>query len=71
MADHDYEAGLRDGKIEALEKMQAQHNARMEIFDDRFDKCDARLRLQEKITYGLLGAIALVEFLPQIKALVI
>lgn len=62
-----YEDGLRDGKIEALEKMQSHQNQRLDVFGKQFEKCDARLRLQEKVVWGLIGAIALVQFLPELK----
>ena len=65
----EYEDGLRDGKIEAIEKMQAHQNERLDVFGKQFEKCDARLRLQEKVVWGLIGAIALVQFLPEIKVL--
>lgn len=70
MVNEAYEDGLRDGKIEALEKMQGHQNDRLDVFGQQFEKCDARLRLQEKVVWGLIGAIALVEFLPDIKAFI-
>ena len=60
MSDHDYEAGLRDGKIEALEKMLCSHR-------ERLDHHETRLRAAERILYGLIGAMALIEFVPAIK----
>jgi len=63
----EYEDGLRDGKIEAIEQMQVQQNNRLDVFGRQFEKCDARLRLQEKVVWGLIGAIALVQFLPVFK----
>ena len=67
----DYTDGLRDGKIEALEHMQAHQNTRLEAFTKQFEKCDARLRLQEKVVWGLIGAITLVQFLPEIKRFIV
>lgn len=64
VTDHDYEAGKRDGKIEALEDLMSQHSNRLDIHE-------RRLAMQEKITYGLIGAIALANFLPDIKRLFI
>ena len=55
--DLDYEAGRRDGRIESLERVQEAHNSRL-------DKHEIRLQTQERITYALLGAIALIEFIP-------
>jgi hypothetical protein len=59
MPDHDYEAGLRDGKLEAIEKMVTRHGERLDDHENRF-------RYLEKIVYGITGAIALVQFGPQI-----
>ncbi len=67
MVDEAYEDGLRDGKIEAIEQMQVHQNGRLDTFAKQFEKCDARLRLQEKVVWGLIGAIALVQFLPELK----
>lgn len=62
MTEHDYEAGLRDGKISALEKLHAKH-------EERISKLEETLKLQEKVTWGLIGAIGLVQFLPKLEAL--
>jgi len=59
----DYETGLRDGRLDAIEDNQKQHSSRL-------DKHELRLQTQERITYAILGAIALIEFLPLIKAFV-
>ena len=63
MTETDYESGKRDGRIQALEAMQAR-------LANRLDSHEKRLQLQEKITYGLLGAISLIEFGPAIKGLI-
>lgn len=55
--DLDYEAGRRDGRIESLERAHLSH-------EERLDKHEIRLQTQERITYALLGAVALIEFLP-------
>lgn len=62
LQDPDYEAGLRDGRIEALNQVLQHHN-------ERLDKHERRLILQERVTFGLLGAIALLEFLPILQKL--
>lgn len=62
MTNHDYESGVRDGKIAALEEECRRHATRM-------DSHERRLQLQERITYGLIGAIALANFLPDLKRL--
>jgi len=69
MAVNTYEDGIRDGRIQAIEAMQVHQNKRLDNFATQFEKCDARLRLQEKVVWGLIGAIALVGFLPDIKSL--
>ena len=63
MADHDYEAGLRDGKINALEQMQSAQ-------DKRIDKHDHRLSNLEKATYGVLGIVFIIQFAPYFKAFI-
>lgn len=65
MSDHDYEAGLRDGKIEALERVVAEikvaHTQFKEQTNDRF-------RYIERIVYAVIGAIALVQFGPHLRS---
>lgn len=58
--EHTYEEGLRDGRIAALEHMQHSQNSRL-------DKHESRISIQERITYGLLGAIALLEVIPLLR----
>jgi len=62
MTEDAYNEGRRDGRIEAIEKMQAHQNRRL---DDHSD----RIRAQERVVYGLIGAIALIEIIPAVKAL--
>lgn len=52
--------GRIEGQIDAIEKMQRQQN-------ERLDSHERRLAMQEKITWGLLGAIALVQSMDAIK----
>ncbi|MCP3665743.1 MAG: hypothetical protein GY696_25150 [Gammaproteobacteria bacterium] len=59
--DTEYQAGLRDGRLGSLEKMVAGH-------DSRLDQHSRRLALAEKILYGLIGALALINFAPTIYA---
>lgn len=59
---HSYEEGVRDGKIEALEQIVARH-------EKRFDVHEGRLRIMERILYGLIGALALIEFMPAFQKL--
>ena len=53
---HDYEAGLRDGRIEAIEKMQIHQNHRL-------NHHDMRLSSLERITYIAVGMVLLVQVL--------
>ncbi len=63
----EYEAGRRDGKLSSLEKAVA------ELTDDvktlRHDH-DAELKTLKAALWALYGAIALVQFLPDVLELV-
>ena len=61
MTDQDYNQGLRDGRIDSIEKMQAHHN-------ERLDHHEKRLQAAERIVYALIGALLLIEAAPVIKA---
>lgn len=58
--EHGYNEGLRDGRIKALEHVVSQHSR-------KFDSHESRLRIMERILYGLIGALALIEFLPKLQ----
>ena len=60
---HTYEEGLREGRLRGIEETIQNHGSRL-------DKHEMRLTAQERITYALLGAIALMELLPTIKGIV-
>ena len=60
MTDDSYEAGLRDGKLQALEAVQRRH-------EDRLNHHEKRLQMAERVIYGLIGAIALIELIPILK----
>lgn len=64
MVDKDYEAGLRDGRISAIERTQKDHHERMNIHDKR-------LTAQERITYMLLGALVLIQGLSALKEYIV
>lgn len=53
--------GRLEGKLEAMGNIQNQHHERLE-------KQDRRIALLEKVMWMLLGAIALIQVLPIIKA---
>ena len=59
---HTYEDGLREGRIKGIEETVAHH-------DSRIFSVEKRITAQERITYALLGAIALIELLPTISLL--
>ena len=59
---HDYDEGRRDGRIGTLETMM-QNQGR------RIDDVMASLKTIERIVYGLIGAIALIEIVPALKAI--
>jgi len=61
MADERYEEGLREGRLRGIEETVVKHGQRL-------DKFDLRLTSQERISYALLGAVALLNILPMIKA---
>lgn len=59
MEEDAYQVGLRDGRLAALERLHVET-------EKRLDHHDKRLHMQERITFGLLGAVALIEFMPAI-----
>ena len=65
--DHDYESGLRDGKIGALEAIIAKHDQRFEHHERRLTDHETRFAFLERIVWGLLGAISLIQFGPAIQ----
>ena len=60
--DHDYEAGLRDGRLKSLERDMRETN-------NRIDHHERRLAIMERILFGLIGALFLIQFLPTLQAL--
>jgi len=58
------QAGRLEGQIDAIEKMQQHQSIRL-------DSHDKRISTQEKITWGLLGAIALIQFYDTIRAFMV
>ena len=59
--DHDYEAGLRDGRLQAVENMLADHG-------DRLDQHSSRLSKLEKVSYIVLGVVLVIQFYPALQA---
>lgn len=60
LEDPRYQEGLRDGRLQALEAADRRLEARM-------TNHEARLTAQERITYSLLGALALLNIWPAIE----
>ena len=58
-----YEDGVREGRMRALEAAQLRVHERM-------DGHEKRLTAQERITYSLLGALALLQIWPALQAMV-
>ena len=56
----EYKEGLRDGKIEALERAVGEHG-------DRLDTHELRLTAQERIVYAVGGAFLLVQLWPSLQ----
>ena len=50
----EYEAGIRDGRINAIASMQASQNGRL-------DNHELTLRKLEKLYWLMMGAIAVIE----------
>ena len=59
-----FRSGQVQGQLDAIERMQALQN-------DRLDHHERRLATMEKITWGILGAIALVQSFDMIKAFMV
>lgn len=58
-----YEEGVLEGRIKGVEETVQRHDGRLESHD-------TRITSQERITYALLGAIALLEFLPALRDII-
>ena len=58
-----YEDGLREGRLRGIEETVVKHG-------DRLDKFEIRLTSQERISYALLGAVALLNILPILRQVI-
>lgn len=56
-----YADGLRDGQIQAIEKMQIQQNTRI-------DGAEQRISVLEKFAWVLGGVVLLVQFAPAVRS---
>ena len=54
-----YEEGILEGRVQSLEDRAVEHHKRLDHHHDR-------ITAQERITYAILGALALIEVLPTI-----
>lgn len=59
---HAYEEGVRDGRLNSLEETARRAH-------ERIDRHDQRISAQERITYALLGALALLQIWPAIQGM--
>ena len=66
----DYEEGVRDGRIRALEDVSAEHGKRLDNHDQDFKKVGEEFKEIRKMYYVLYGAIVMATFFPQIKAMI-
>ena len=62
-ANPSYADGLRDGKIQAIEEMQARQNIRL-------DDHSARLRVLERVAWILVGVIGFIQIWPTLERIV-
>lgn len=60
MESQDYADGLREGRLRGIEETVTNHGARL-------DKHEGRITAQERISYALLGAVALLNLLPVLQ----
>lgn len=60
MPDNSYAEGVREGKLLAIEQMQATHTTRL-------DRVEGKVSTLERVAYTLIGAVALVQFAPTLK----
>jgi hypothetical protein len=54
------QAGLKEGRLLSLERTVVAHAKKHDSHEDRF-------KYLERIVWGLVGAIALIQILPEIK----
>jgi hypothetical protein len=64
MVPHTYEEGLIEGRLQAMERIMEHHQEKMR-------EIDARTRMIERIMWGVLGAIALIQLLPMFRGILL
>ena len=57
--EHDYANGLRDGRLQALEKVTGQHH-------DRLNNHADRLKILERLAWIMIGVIGFIQVWPAI-----
>ena len=62
VTNNSYNEGVRDGRLTSLETSVQNQNRRIDDITDS-------LKTIERIVYGLIGAIALIEIVPALKVL--
>lgn len=59
----DYDEGLRDGRLRAIEAQQSKHT-------EKFDDHESRLILIERIIYGMAGVLFLSAIWPKLETVI-
>jgi len=67
MAKEDYEAGLMQGQINAIEKMVADEKT---VTNKRLDDHDGRFKYIERILWMMVGMWLFMRVLPDIKGVI-
>ena len=58
--EHSYEEGLIAGRMQAMERILEHHETKLR-------EIDSRTRMMERVMWGVLGAIALIQVLPMFR----
>lgn len=66
MTDNDYDAGLRDGRLNHLETSLIEHKKQTErtLYEH-----EVILKRQERVLWMIIGAVGFINFLPEIKSI--
>ncbi len=62
MDDKSYQDGLREGRIRGIEETIRRHG-------EKHEQLERRMTAQERISFGILGAMVLVNVLPALKGM--
>lgn len=69
MSIEDYEKGVQDGRIRAIEEMLILHKERINDVQSQIDGMTKRIVLQERLSFGILGALVIINSLDAVKSL--